>query len=63
MKVRELTENNLSIMLALLSVFYVAVTVVHFTMQLLPRLEDEQKFCTICVDSFLPVPLKPNPDE
>ena len=26
-------------------------------MQLLPRLEDEQKFCTICVDYFLPVPL------
>ena len=55
-KGRELTENNLGILLALLSVFYVAVTVVSFTMQLLPRLEDEQKFCAIYVDYFLPVP-------
>jgi len=31
-------------------------------MQMVPRLEDEQKFCAICVDYSLPVPLRQDED-
>jgi len=56
-RLRELTENNLSILFALLPVFYVAVTGVLAdtglkpvsAKQLLPCLEDEQKFCAIYI--------------
>jgi len=57
--IRELAKKNPRILLALLPVFDGTTRGTSFTMLLLSRLEYEQKACTIYVDYFLPVPVKP----